>query len=518
MTAPALFIAAAFAIMVFATFYDALHLLSGAFVLIGLALAATVRPSLMIGVSVMAAITSVSLLEGTEFTPYKVALSASGALVVTDWVRGGRPVSASWAIPTLYALFAGWTVVSDLRADDGSLDFVRVGGVLLLAICINQFMRSTLDFQVLGLLLIGVSAVITLDASAEVGFDFWTTRRSVRAEGLTGNANGTASAALAVSSVAVVCLTKKMGLRRALLLAVPPLLVTLMVTVSRGVSVAALVWLASLAGLSSRQWMRRIGGGIAVGLVVGFAVITAPDAVTRRFGGTVKDDGGEQRIDDNSRTELNTIALQLIAEEPMLGVGTLGFAKRAQAEIGMPFACHNHYLGATAAYGLIGGVLASLYYLVPIGLNLGRVWRATDEERPIWAAAAAASLGYAVFVSTTPPGFPSWSLLVVMMPEALVRTLSYERTAALKHVAASAHAVDSDAVPDLGALALHDPAHAAARFGHGEPVLAAAPAEAAHRPPSRRYQVEPTATWAVERWLPASAIRPPSVLPPKKNS
>ncbi len=520
MILPALLIGAAVAMMVFATFNEALHLLGGGLVLLAVAAAASIRPSLMIGISVMAAITSMSLVEGTEFTPYKVALSASGVLVITDWVRGGRPIAASWFIPGVFAMFVSWSVVSDLSAGEDTMDFVRAGGVLLLAVCINQFMRSMDDFHVLGLVLVGVACIIAFDAALEVGFGFLSARNAIRAEGLLGNANGTASAALAVSSVAVICLAPRTGLRRGLLLTVPPLILTLMVTVSRGASVAAVIWLATLAGAASRHWPTRIGGGIAVALVVAFAAVAAPDAVARRFGGTVVDDGGEQRIDDNSRTELNTIALQLISEEPIVGVGTFGFAKRAQAEIGMPFACHNHYLGAAAGYGLLGGLLASLYYLVPIFLNARRILRATEDERPTWAAAAGAGVAYAVFASTSPPAFPPWSLLVVMVPEVLARTLEYERSLALKHVATTAHRVEVETAPaSPSPWAIDDLAQAApARVAAGEPGGSTAQAGADHAPPSRKYQVEPTATWAVERWLPATAASAPGSLPPKKRS
>jgi hypothetical protein len=158
--------------------------------------------------------------------------------------------------------------------------------------------------------------------------------------------------------------------------------VALVATLSRG------AWLASLLSLAivcaSLLKGRRLPPIVPVALMVGLLVVgvTFRENITARLTG---DDGNSAR----GRVPLMLLALDIIEDNPVLGVGTNNYTAAIEPRLALfgnewLFTVHNQYLLVWAETGIVG-LAAFLFFLL---VTLRRGWRAWKRSDPYLAPVA----------------------------------------------------------------------------------------------------------------------------------
>lgn len=384
------------------------------------------RPAWAAAVTLASASWSLELVPGSTITPFKLMLVSTSGIMAMGLLSGGALPRPRGHWPVLYAIFIVWAMLIDIGYAQNGMDLVRVGGVVLTLMVFAHGIKARKDIDVVVVVLLALLALMALDLFRELGLGWWLGSKVIRGAGLVGNPNGTAQTALGVAGLALALSALASLPRLPVVLAVfTSLVLVLFMTVSRGAVVAVAVGLVVFAFTFPRTIRQRLSTLAAIAAVVTVFLVAMPAAFEARMVQTVETDrgSGSVTIDDSSRTELNLIAVDLILDNPFFGVGTEGFPLASERLIGLPYVCHNSYLGAGAAYGMLGFALVVLLMLWTPVLCFVQLRRAPDEERLFWSSYLAMGVAYAAMAASLPLLVTPLQAVIGSMPSLLLGTI-----------------------------------------------------------------------------------------------
>ena len=387
------------------------------------------RPAWAAAATLASTIWSIELVAGSTITPFKLMLLSTSGIMVMGLLSGEALPKPRGHWPILYGVFILWSMLIDIIHSQSGIDFVRIGGIVLTMMVFTHGIRAQKDVDVLVKVLLLLLLVIVGDLFRELGASWWLRSEIVRGHGLLRNPNGTAQTAFGIAGLAL-ALSSLSSLRKVFVAtaALTLLVLVLYMTVSRGAVVAAAVALLIFAFTYPRTVRQRVTTLGAITALIAVFVTSMPGAFQARMVGTVETDRGSGKvtIDDSSRTELNLIAVDLLLDNPFLGVGFDAFPIEAERVVGVAYACHNTYLAAGAAYGLVGLALILLVMLSTPLQCLIRLRTAPDEERVFWATYLAMGVGYAALLASAPLQIIPLHGVLGIMPSLLFGTLMTE--------------------------------------------------------------------------------------------
>lgn len=381
------------------------------------------RPAWAAAVTLASASFSVELLPGSTITPFKLLLVSNTGLMAMAFAAGSKLPRPPGAWPVIYGAFIIWAMIVDLVYAQNGMDLVRIGGVVLTLMVFTHGIKVRADINAVVIVLLGLLAVMALHLFNELGLRWWLSAAVVRGSGLVGNPNGTAQTAIGVAGLTLALSALSTLPRMPVVIGTfVSLLLVLFMTVSRGAVVSVVVGLVIFAWVYPRTFRQRAKTLGAIAAVVVIFLATMPAAFEARMLQTVETDrgSGAVTIDDSSRTELNLIALDIILDSPMLGVGTEGFPVIAERLVGLPYVCHNSYLGAGSAYGLFGLFLHLLLMFWTPALCWRRLRDAPDEERQFWASYFSMTIAFAAIAGSLPLLVTPLQSVIAVMPSLLL--------------------------------------------------------------------------------------------------
>jgi putative inorganic carbon (hco3(-)) transporter len=336
-------------------------------------------------------------LGGLNISLTTLALGALYALWTAEWLAGAddfaRPRIRA-ALPLL--VYVGFNVASVVVARNTALAWFEVAllaQTLLVFVYVASRVRTRSDVGFIVTLLLASllleSLVIIAMQVTGLGFDALglasyshddpavTTQR--RAGGTIGGANTTASflAMLLPVAAAVLATPASRRLRRLALAALASGSVALILTFSRGGWASVTISTALLLVLG---WRRGLVPPRVVGVVVLVVLLVAAPLYGALGARLTADDSGSAA----SRVPLMELSVNIIEDQPTLGVGVNNFAEVVRDYAGPEFSqkwiyiVHNKYLLVWAEAG-IGALLGFLWFLGAIIRRGIRCWRAHDR-------------------------------------------------------------------------------------------------------------------------------------------
>jgi putative inorganic carbon (HCO3(-)) transporter len=351
-----------------------------------------------------------------------VALTALYAMWLAELLARGHgradPAVGASLPPAAYLAFVGLSTLVAADATLASFELVLLLQMFLLYLYLVSSLRTRRDIVfVVTMLLAGLAAEgLVMVGSRAIGQTFSVAGILGRADvgaaaqgqldrlgGTIGSANAAASyLSLLLSSALGVLLTPLERWRKGLaLLALAVGGIALILTLSRGgwtafALSAALFCLLAL----GRGWLPPTVPLVFAGVLVA-AILPFQDAIVSRL---VEDDHGSA----HSRLPLMTLALRIIADHPLLGVGANNFAL-VMLDYATPdfsdyggewlYVVHNRYLLVWAETG-VGGLVAFVWFLLATLRAGWRGWRLGDRLlSPLALGLAAALVGHAVHLS-----------------------------------------------------------------------------------------------------------------------
>jgi|tagenome__1003787_1003787.scaffolds.fasta_scaffold20901669_2 putative inorganic carbon (HCO3(-)) transporter len=213
------------------------------------------------------------------------------------------------------------------------------------------------------------------------------------------NPNYFAAALLSTAALAagLIAISRRRLHRRLLMVAFAVAAVATVATGSRGGLIAG-VFMVVAAFAMMRGQRLRLGGIIAVGLILGAVWISSSDSTLSRL--------RDFNASGTGRTDIWTVAARMWEDHPILGVGYMNFPEQSrnyilqpgeissQFIIDQPKETHNAYLGLLAENGIIGLALFAIVVIALMRATWQAVRRFEEADDPAYA-----SLGRAILIA-----------------------------------------------------------------------------------------------------------------------
>ncbi|HEY3108098.1 MAG TPA: O-antigen ligase family protein [Chloroflexota bacterium] len=360
-------------------------------------------------------------LPGWDVSLTTIALAALYAIWLAELLARtpGRPrpaVGASLA-PLAYLAFVGLSMLAAADATLASFEFLLLVQTFLLYLYLVSSVRTRSDVVfVATLLLVGLAAEGLLMAAMRVAgqssiggilgrFDAGDVARGHvdRLGGTIGSSNAAASYLSLLLAPALSLLLTPLGRwhKRLALLGLALGGVALVMTLSRGGWIAFALSLALFCLLAHRRGWLPLTAPLVCAVVVVAAGLLFQDAIVGRL---ADDDNGSA----HSRLPLMRLALRIIADQPLLGIGANNYSLVMTDYVTPDFSdyggewlyiVHNKYLLVWAETGL-GGLIAFLCYLLATIWAGWRGWQLRDRLlSPLALGLTAAIVGHLVHMS-----------------------------------------------------------------------------------------------------------------------
>jgi O-antigen ligase len=185
------------------------------------------------------------------------------------------------------------------------------------------------------------------------------------------------------------------------LFSIPISVLSLLFSLSRGAMISAAAAL-PVFGFFRSKMVFAVSIGL-VGSVVLFYNVLLPDNVVARLESTFQDRGDDMELDQSAgaRVVFLDYALELFAENPIVGVGYANSGRYYEEKFGQARATHNEWARILCETGLIGFLLYASIFALALGSGV-RLWRHAEcSFDKGFAAAYIASIASIVIVNMT---------------------------------------------------------------------------------------------------------------------
>lgn len=258
-----------------------------------------------------------------------------------------------WPLLVGYLLLAMASLLAGVSPGLGLRPFLRQLTYVLALFAVVDIMRETYDIRT-------IFQILAVCGAAHAVYALLTYPGSGRLEGLPmqSNALGTLLAFCAIPTVGLILQTRRRWVRVALAGMLGLMLISMVLTISRGLYISF--------GLAMLWWMRGSRRMIIVALIAAAGLgwfLAQRSQTTERIQSRFE----MRDVSVTNRLKVQQNAIKAVLERPLLGLGFAQFAdiERAvdvNAEGGR--GTHNHYLGTLASSGIPAGLLLFAFVFV----------------------------------------------------------------------------------------------------------------------------------------------------------